>query len=144
VVNDRTDIAVMVGSGLHLGQEDMPVEIAREMVGQHTLLGLSTHNREQLDAGTHTRADYLAFGPVFATANKSNPDPVVGLARLREARALADRPLVAIGGITRDNALSALEAGADSLAVIGDLFPAECTRDTIRQRVQEWFEVLHG
>ncbi len=144
VVNDRTDIAMLTGAGLHVGQNDMPARMAREMLGDQTLLGVSTHNRAQMALALDAKVDYVAFGPVFPTETKANPDPVVGLERLREMRKIAQCPLVAIGGITRDNALTVLDAGADSVAVIGDLFPAVCTRDTIRQRVQEWLEVLHG
>ena len=81
---------------------------------------------------------YLALGPIFATQSKMNPDPVVGLERLREWRRLANKPLVAIGGITRQNARSVLDAGADSVAVIGDLLPEECSFASIRARFEEW------
>ncbi|MBM3735084.1 MAG: thiamine phosphate synthase [Acidobacteria bacterium] len=144
VVNDRTDIAILAGAGLHIGQEDMPVALAREMVGEHTLLGVSTHNRAQFEKAVEGPVDYVAFGPVFQTMSKANPDPVTGLARLREMRGLTALPLTAIGGINRGNVHQVLDAGADSVAVISDLIPGICTRDTVRQRIYEWFEILHG
>ena len=84
-------------------------------------LGVSTHNQEQLALADRTSADYLAIGPIFATSSKTNPDPVVGLEGVRRVRELTRKPLVAIGGITRANARSVIEAGADAVAVISDL-----------------------
>ena len=95
-------------------------ESVREIIGPDRWLGVSTHNPEQLREADLTSADYLAIGPVFATSSKEKPDPVVGLEGVRRARALTRKPLVAIGGITRANAASVIEAGADSVAVISD------------------------
>jgi thiamine-phosphate pyrophosphorylase len=136
IVNDRADVALALGAdGLHLGQDDMPPEAARALLGDGAIIGFSTHNVAQAVEAARLPVDYVAIGPVFATSSKSNPDPVVGLegvARVREA--VGHIPLVAIGGITRENARAVLEAGADSVAVIGALLtpadPAEITRRT--------------
>ncbi|HZM52002.1 MAG TPA: thiamine phosphate synthase [Vicinamibacteria bacterium] len=125
VVNDRADIARIAGAdGLHVGQDDLTGTDARTVVGPGVLLGVSTHNLEQLGAAATEAVDYLAIGPVFPTRTKDNPDPVVGLEMVRRARAATPRPLVAIGGITRANARSVVEAGADGVAVISDLLDA--------------------
>ncbi|HLH43549.1 MAG TPA: thiamine phosphate synthase [Bryobacteraceae bacterium] len=136
VVNDRADIALIVGAAVHLGQEDLAPTAARHFVGRQAIIGYSTHNERQLTAAGAEPVDYLALGPIFETASKRNPDSVVGLERLRLWRPLTPRPLVAIGGITRANASSALEAGANSVAVIGDLFP------NVRARAKEWIATV--
>jgi thiamine-phosphate pyrophosphorylase len=125
IVNDRADIALLANSGgVHVGQEDLGVEEARAVCGPDRWVGVSTHNFEQLAAADRTSADYIAFGPIFPTATKKNPDPVVGTERLRQARQLTRKPLVAIGGITLERAAEVYRAGADSLAVIRDLISA--------------------
>jgi len=122
IMNDRADLCLAAGfDGLHVGQDDLSPEPARRIIGPDRWLGLSTHNPEQLAAADKTSADYLAIGPVFATRSKANPDPVVGLEGVRRARELTRKPLVAIGGISRANARSVIEAGADAVAVISDL-----------------------
>ncbi len=143
VVNDRTDLAKLFGAGLHLGQDDLLPSMARRVAGPDTPIGFSTHNEAQLRAAGAEPADYLALGPIFGTATKENPDPIVGLGELRRLRPLSPRPLVAIGGITRANAAETLAAGADSVAVIGDLFPNDLLRKdgTIRARVEEWTRI---
>jgi len=136
IVNDRADVARLLGAGVHLGQQDLSPSDARVVLGSTALVGFSTHNESQLRAGLAEPADYLALGPIFGTSSKENPDPAVGLDELRRLRPLVEgRPLVAIGGITRANAGSVLEAGADSVAVIGDLFPED---GNIAARVREW------
>ena len=135
VVNDRADLAALTNAALHLGQDDLTPTVARKVVGPKTLIGFSTHNESQLRAAGAEPADYLALGPIFGTASKQNPDPIVGIDELRRLRPLTDRPLVAIGGITRANAQSVLAAGADSVAIIGDLFPED---HNVRARTQEW------
>ena len=126
IVNDRADIAVLANTqGVHVGQQDLNVEEARVIVGPDMLVGVSTHSLEQLDAADKTSADYIAFGPIFPTSSKENPDPVVGLQLLREARQHTRKPLVAIGGITLERAAEVFRAGADSLAVARDLIVAE-------------------
>jgi len=125
IMNDRADLCLAAEfDGLHLGQDDLSPEAARRIIGDHRWLGISTHNPEQLAIADQASADYLAIGPVFATTSKANPDPVVGLEGVRRARELTHKPLVAIGGITRANARSVIEAGADAVAVISDLLPA--------------------
>jgi thiamine-phosphate pyrophosphorylase len=122
IMNDRADLCLAAGfDGVHLGQDDLPPEAARRIVEKPLWMGVSTHNPEQLRRADQTGADYLAIGPVFATSSKAKPDPVVGLEGVRAARALTRKPLVAIGGITRANARSVIEAGADAVAVISDL-----------------------
>jgi thiamine-phosphate pyrophosphorylase len=126
IVNDRADIAVLANAqGVHVGQQDLNVEEARAIVGPDILVGVSTHSLEQLDAADKTSADYIAFGPIFPTGSKENPDPVVGLDLLREARQHTQKPIVAIGGITLERAAEVFRAGADSLAVARDLIGAE-------------------
>ena len=125
IVNDRPDIALLSGAGgVHVGQEDLGVEDARAICGRDRWVGVSTHNLEQVAVAADTSADYIAFGPIFPTATKKNPDPVVGTELLRQARKIAAKPLVAIGGITLERAAEVYEAGADSLAVIRDLICA--------------------
>jgi len=122
IMNDRADLCLAAEfDGVHVGQDDLSPESVRRIIGPERWLGVSTHNPEQLCEADLTSADYLAIGPVFATSSKDKPDPEVGLEGVRRARALTRKPLVAIGGITRTNAASVMEAGADSVAVISDL-----------------------
>jgi thiamine-phosphate pyrophosphorylase len=122
IMNDRADLALAACfDGVHVGRDDLPVDAVRRIIGPNMFIGTSTHNPEQLRLAEPTDADYLAIGPVFATSSKANPDPVVGLEGVRLARSLTTKPLVAIGGITRANCRSVLDAGADSVAVISDL-----------------------
>ena len=122
IMNDRADLCLAANfDGLHIGQDDLSPASARSIIGPDRWLGVSTHNPEQLAEADQTSADYLAIGPIFPTRSQENPDPVVGLEGLRRARELTRKPLVAIGGITRSNAASVIEAGADSVAVISDL-----------------------
>ena len=140
VINDRADIAMMVGAGgVHVGQDDLPAADVRQLVGPSLLVGFSTHNEQQLREGDTQPVDYLAIGPIFGTTSKDNPDPTVGLDELARLRSLTSKPLVAIGGITRANARQVLEAGADSVAVISDLLA-----DDITARLAEWMEVVSG
>jgi thiamine-phosphate pyrophosphorylase len=143
IVNDRADVALMVDAGVHVGQDDLAPADVRRVVGPGRTVGFSTHNEEQFRAALSEPADYLAFGPIFSTSSKENPDPVVGLAELGRIRTLADRPLVAIGGITRERALSVIEAGADALAVISDLYPSPLDYRAVRQRAEEWLAIVH-
>jgi len=123
IMNDHPDLAVSAGfDGVHVGQKDVAPNEARKIVGPEKIVGVSTHNRAQLEAADRMPVDYIAFGPVFATSSKVNPDPVVGLEGIREARRLTAKPLVAIGGITLENARAVLDAGADSVAVISAMF----------------------
>jgi len=122
IMNDRADLCLAAEfDGVHVGQDDLSPESVRRIIGPDRWLGVSTHNAGQLQEADRTSADYLAIGPVFSTSSKEKPDPVVGLEGVRQARSLTRKPLVAIGGITRANAASVIEAGADSAAVISDL-----------------------
>jgi thiamine-phosphate pyrophosphorylase len=125
IVNDRPDIANLAeATGVHVGQEDLDVEPARDLVGKEKVVGISTHNLEQFRVAAKTSADYIAVGPIFATLSKANPDPVVGAELIRRVRDLSDKPIVAIGGITLRNAASVIQAGADCVAVISDILRA--------------------
>ena len=123
IINDRVDIALALGaSGVHLGQSDLPVKAARQLLGPQAIIGYSTHNLDQVRAALDLPIDYLAFGPVFSTRTKKNPDPVAGLNQLQAAKALAgDLPLVAIGGIRQSNLADVFAAGADSAAIISEI-----------------------
>ena len=138
IVNDRPDIALLTGAGgVHVGQDDLGVEEARAICGVDRWVGVSTHTLEQVAAADRTSADYIAFGPIFPTATKQNPDAVVGTELLRRAREMTAKPLVAIGGITLERAAEVYRAGADSLAVIRDLICAANPGD----RAREYFAV---
>ncbi len=138
VVNDRADFAMLLEAGLHVGQDDLPPRDARRLLGRDAIIGFSSHDARQLAAAGGEPVDYVAFGPIFATASKQNPDPVVGTAALERLRPLIEKPLVAIGGITLENAASVLAAGADSVAVIAGLLPPQASARSIRERMEEW------
>ena len=142
VVNDRADFAMLLEAGLHVGQDDLSPRDARMLLGPDALLGFSSHNADQVGAAAGEPVDYLAFGPVFPTVSKRNPDPVAGVEALRRCRALCSKPLVAIGGVTRANALEVLNAGADSVAVIADLLPQAATARSLRERMEEWQQLV--
>lgn len=128
IVNDRVDIAAAAGAdGVHLGQDDLPVEEARRILPKGSIIGLSTHDLAQVEEALDLGADYIGFGPVFPTSTKKNPDPVVGLEGLAEAARLVDRrlPIVAIGGIELAGAGEVARAGADLAAVVSDIIGAE-------------------
>jgi len=123
ILNDRADLVELAGfDGVHVGQGDLLPEDARRVVGTERWVGVSTHNDEQVWIANQTSADYIAVGPVFATGTKVDAEPVIGLEGVRRARALTTKPIVAIGGITRENARSVIDAGADSVAVISALY----------------------
>jgi len=137
IVNDRTDVAILAGaSGVHVGQDDLAVEEARRLVRAERLVGVSTHNREQFQQAAATSADYIAVGPIFSTSSKANPDPVVGTEFISNVRPLTNNPIVAIGGITLERAAAVIEAGADSVAVIGDILRAPDPAERARQYVE--------
>ena len=136
ILNDRAALVTAAGfDGVHVGQEDLSPREARSLPGSRALVGLSTHNEEQIVAADREPVDYIAIGPVFATASKSDTSPVIGFEGVRRARALTQKPLVAIGGITLKTAASVYAAGADSLAVIAAIFsvpgrsPAQSAKD---------------
>lgn len=137
IMNDRADLCLAAEfDGVHVGQEDLSPESVRGIIGAGRWLGVSTHTPEQMLEADRTSADYVAIGPVFSTSSKEKPDPVVGLEGVRRARGLTRKPLVAIGGITRENAASVIAAGADSVAVISDLIREP------RKSAEEFFRVL--
>jgi thiamine-phosphate pyrophosphorylase len=140
IINDRIDIALAVGAdGVHIGQDDLPAEKARALMGSDRIIGFSTHSLKQALEATSMPVDYIAVGPVFATSTKENPDAVVGLDIIGEIKSRTSKPVVAIGGITLDRAGAVACAGADSLAIISDLY---ATGD-IAERVRGFFERLN-
>ncbi len=139
IVNDRADVArVVQADGVHVGQDDLSVELVRRVLGAGKRIGCSTHHPDQVRDADRSSADYIAFGPIFETQSKQQPDPVVGLEGLREARRLTRKPLVAIGGITLENVRAVIEAGADSVAVISDLLKP----DDIESRARDFLKLL--
>lgn len=135
IINDRVDIALVTkADGVHLGQDDLPPEQARNVLGPEAIIGFSTHNVGQAVQAANKPVDYIAAGPVFATLTKDKPDPTIGLGELRAIReSIRDIPIVAIGGITTENAGPALDAGADSVAVISYLI-ADPERISLRMK----------
>ena len=144
IVDDRADFALLLDAGLHVGQDDLSPRDARKIIGSEATLGYSNHNMAQLAAAGGEPVDYVAIGPIFATASKRNPDPVVGVEEIRRCRGLIEKPLVAIGGITLDIARDVWAAGADSVAIIGALLPDPPTPRALRQRMEEWRALAAG
>ncbi len=124
IINDRVDIALALkADGVHLGQDDLPPDAARRVLGADFIIGFSTHNVGQAEAASRMPIDYLAIGPLFPTKSKDAANPSVGLEGLRRVRrAIGSIPLVAIGGITLENCRSVLDAGADAVAVISNIW----------------------
>jgi thiamine-phosphate pyrophosphorylase len=141
IINDRADFALLLGAGLHVGQDDLSPRDARKLMGADAVVGFSSHNAGQLCAAGGEPVNYLALGPVFTTASKDKPDPVVGVGEFQRCRPLVEQPLVAIGGISLDNALDVLRAGADSVAVIAGLIPASPTAHSLRERMEQWHKL---
>lgn len=140
MLNDHADLVGPAGfDGVHVGQGDLAPEDARRVVGAGRWVGVSTHNDEQVRIANETSADYVAVGPVFATGTKLDAEPVIGLDGVRRARMLTTKPIVAIGGITRVNDRSVIDAGADSVAVISALF---VEGETIEKVVRDFLENL--
>jgi thiamine-phosphate pyrophosphorylase len=140
ILNDRADLAVLAGwDGVHVGQGDLSPEDAKRVVGAERWVGVSTHTEEQVRAADASCADYVAVGPVFATGTKLDAEAVIGLDGVRRARALTKKPIVAIGGITRANARSVIDAGADSVAVISALL---VEGETVEKVARDFLEIL--
>jgi thiamine-phosphate pyrophosphorylase len=140
MMNDHADLVISTGfGGVHLGQDDLTPEDARRVVGVERWVGISTHDDEQVRIANETSADYVAVGPVFATGTKVDAEPVTGLDGVRRARMLTKKPIVAIGGITRANARSVIDAGADSVAVISALF---AEGETVEKVARDFLEDL--
>ena len=139
IVNDRADVAIMGRAhGVHLGQEDLSPTQVRKIVGEKRIIGISTHNSDQAQAAMEEPVDYVAVGPIFATSTKESHFPVVGLEGLYRICGLLDRPVVAIGGITLNNAREVLASGAASVAVISDLIG----QGAIQARTRAFLEKL--
>jgi thiamine-phosphate pyrophosphorylase len=139
ILNDWPELAVEAGfDGVHVGQTDMSPTAARTIVGAGRMVGVSTHDAVQLRAADAEPVDYIAIGPVFTTATKENPDPVVGLEGVRVARGLTAKPLVAIGGISAMNAAEVWAAGADSVAMIAAIFGPGGTPGDAARRAREF------
>lgn len=133
IVNDRCDLALAVeADGVHLGQDDLPLDLARSLMGPDRLIGISTHREAQVVAATEGGADYLGFGPIYATRSKADHEPVVGSEGLRQARRLTPLPVFAIGGITLATVEAVKAAGADGVAVISVLAQAADLAETVR------------
>jgi thiamine-phosphate pyrophosphorylase len=137
IMNDRSDLCLAADfDGVHVGQDDLSPTAVRGIVGGSRWVGVSTHNPEQVAEADQWPVDYIAVGPVSATASKANPDPVIGVEGVQRARKLTSKPLVAIGGITRVNCRAVIDAGADSVAVIADLL-----KDP-RKAAEEFLQIL--
>ncbi len=138
IVNDRCDLALAVDAdGVHLGQDDLPYAEARALMGPNKLIGLSTHNPEQVKAADVLKPDYIGFGPIFKPASKQDHDPIVGIEGLRAARRLTTLPMFAIGGIEVDRATAIRQAGADGIAVISAVLKAEDVGETVRRFIAQ-------
>ena len=138
IVNDRPDLALLADAGgVHVGQDDVEVEVARQVCGSDRWVGISTHSMEQVQRAAAGSADYIAIGPIFPTSTKASPEPVVGVECIRAAHRLTLKPLVAIGGITLDRVPEVFRAGADSVAVAQDLL---CAPDP-KRRAQEFLQI---
>jgi thiamine-phosphate pyrophosphorylase len=135
VINDRADIARLLGAAVHIGQTDLPPVDTRRVLGAIPVIGYSTHNEIQLRAAGAEPVDYVALGPIYGTGSKANPDPVVGVEQMARLRPFTRCPMVAIGGITLENAQGVFEAGADTIAVISDLWPDP------RNRTAAWMRI---
>jgi thiamine-phosphate pyrophosphorylase len=144
VVNDRVDFAKLLGAALHIGSDDLSPFAARRLLGSNPVIGFSTHNGFQLKRASEEAVQYLALGPIFSTASKENPDPLVGLEGLTSWRSLTAKPVVAIGGITLERAAEVLRAGADSVAVISGFLPSDGGLNQLRERVRAWIELTNS
>ena len=142
IINDRADIALAVkADGVHVGQDDLPPESVRRMLGNEAIVGYSTHNVEQVRYALSLPIDYLAIGPIFPTTTKSDTEPVVGLEGIRAAARIAGTlPIVAIGGINEENAPAVIDAGATSVALISALLAG---RGSIAVRTRQLFKKLN-
>jgi len=138
IVDDRVDVARMAGAdGVHLGQDDLPLSVARAQLPAGSLIGISTHDLAQVRAATEAGADYLGFGPIFPTGSKERPDPVVGLPGLEAATLLAGgTPVVAIGGITHQTLPGVRQSGARAAALIGELLREGTAPELVRAQAE--------
>lgn len=141
IMNDRADFAHLLGAGVHLGQEDLPVAAARKITGASAIVGKSTHNRRQFEWADEEAVNYLAIGPIFTTSSKENPDPVLGLEKLKAIRPFSSKPVVAIGGVTLENAPQIFEAGANSVAVISGCLTDSCEPASLKALCRQWLQL---
>jgi len=143
IINDRVDISLAAGAdGVHLGQDDLPPKHARKLLGENAIIGISTHSIDQALEALELPVDYIAVGPIFATATKADHEPLIGIDGLLEFRTgIGDFPLVAIGGINRENAAFVLAAGANSVAVIHDMVSKA---DQIANRMRELTDLANS
>jgi thiamine-phosphate pyrophosphorylase len=134
IVNDRCDLALAVDAdGVHLGQDDLAYAYARRLLGPDKLIGLSTHNADQVKDAARLQPDYIGFGPIFIPGSKADHDPIVGLEGLRQVRPLTTLPMFAIGGIQVDDVEDVMGAGANGVAVISAILKAPDTRQAVRE-----------
>lgn len=136
IVNDRCDLALAVDAdGVHLGQDDLPFAEARKVLGRNKVIGLSTHNADQVKEAERLKPDYIGYGPIFKPASKQDHDPIVGLDGLRSIRPLTTLPLFAIGGIQLDQVQSVLQAGANGVAVISAVMIAPDVKKMVQDLI---------
>ena len=139
IINDRCDLAMALrADGVHLGQDDLPVALARSLLGPQSIIGVSTHDLEQVKVASQGSADYLGFGPVFPTTTKANPDPVVGIDGVKLVCAQTHLPVFAIGGITAESLPSLLRAGAAGVAVASGVLNAQDVKGTLTRFLGAW------
>lgn len=133
IVNDRCDLALALDAdGVHLGQDDLPLEFARQIMGPQKIIGVSTHRPEEVEAATREGADYIGFGPIFSTTTKADHEPIVGISGLKQARALTTLPIFAIGGITLDSIPAIQQAGGNGVAVASLIYNSVNVEETLR------------
>ncbi len=138
IVNDRADIALAVDAdGVHVGQEDLPLEAARKVLGPNKIIGVSTHDLQQAETAERDGADYIGFGPMYGTTTKATGYTARGLDQLRKIRAVVRLPIVAIGGITTERTSATLTAGADAVAMISDLVLATDVAAKVRETLAQ-------
>lgn len=136
IVNDRCDLALALkADGVHLGQDDFPLELARQILGEKKIIGISTHKAEQVEVATKEGADYLGFGPIFSTTTKANHDPVVGVSGLEQVRSLTTLPIFAIGGVTLDSLPAIQQAGGNGVAVASVVYHSVNIEETLQEMV---------
>ncbi len=138
IINDRCDLALAVNAdGVHLGQDDLPLDLARKVMGPDKLIGISTHTPEQVQKAANGKPDYLGFGPIFKPGSKQDHDPVVGLEGLRAIRSLTSLPVFAIGGITLNRVGEVMKAGANGVAVISAVMKAPDVQQAVRDFIAQ-------
>lgn len=136
IVNDRCDLALAVeADGVHLGQDDLPLELARNIMGRHKIIGISTHRPDEVTQATRGGADYVGYGPLFPTTTKEVHEAPVGFAGLRDVRPLTSLPMFVIGGITPDSVEEAVASGANGVAVASAVFDAPQMEHVMRDLV---------